>query len=89
MPRGAFGPRLQATIALLSGAYRLRKRQVKAIQADLLGLDVATGSVYKAERAAAGAFADPVEAVCDHVRATAAAGVDETGWREGNRRAWL
>lgn len=83
--RGAFGPRLQATIALLSGGYRLSKRQVKAILADLLGLSVSTGMVRKAERAAAA----PVEAVYEHVRAAAAAGVGETGWRAGTRRAWL
>jgi transposase len=89
VPRGAFGPRLQATVALLTGAYRLSKRQVRAILADLLGLSVSTGMVCKAERAAAEALAAPVEAVAEHVRAAAAAGVDETGWREGGRRAWL
>jgi transposase len=89
VPRGAFGPRLQATIALLSGAYRLSKRQVRAILADLLGLDVSTGMVCKVERAAAEATAAPVEAVYEHVRTAAAAGVDETGWREDRRRAWL
>jgi transposase len=89
VPRGAFGPRLQATVALLTGAYRLSKRQVKAILADLLGLSVSTGVVCKTERAAAEAIAAPVEAVAEHVRAAAAAGVDETGWREDGRRAWL
>ena len=89
VPRGAFGPRLQAAIALLSGAYRLSKRQVKALLADLLGLDVSTGMICKTERAAAEAVAAPVGAVHEHVRTTAAAGVDETGWREGTRRAWL
>jgi transposase len=89
VPRGAFGPRLQAVVALLGGAYRLSKRQVRALLADLLGLDVSTGMVCKTERAAAEAVAAPVEAVHEHVRTAAAAGVDETGWREGKRRAWL
>jgi transposase len=62
VPRGAFGPRLQATVALLTGAYRLSKRQVKAALADLLGLDVSAGMVCKVERAAAEAVAAPVEA---------------------------
>lgn len=89
VPRGAFGPRLQATVALLTGGYRLSKRQVKAILADLLGLDVSTGMVCKTERAAAEAVAAPVEAVAEHVRTATAAGVDETGWREDKHRAWL
>jgi transposase len=89
VPRGAFGPRPQATVALLGGAYRMSKRQVRAILTDLPGLSASTGMVCKTERHAAEAVAAPVEAVCDHVRSPAAAGVDETGWREGKRRAWL
>ena len=45
--------------------------------------------VCKAERHAAEAVAAPVEEVHEHVRSAASAGVDETGWREGERRAWL
>jgi transposase len=76
-------------VALLGGAYRLSKRQVRAILADLLGLDVSTGMVCKTERHAAAAVAAPAEAVSEHVRTAAAAGVDETGWREDKHRAWL
>ncbi len=89
MPRGAFGPRLQATVALLGGAYRMSKRQVRAILSDLLGLSASTGMICKIERHAAEAVAAPVEAVGEHVRGAESAGVDETGWREGKRRAWL
>lgn len=89
VPRGAFGPRLQAAVALLTGAYRLSKRQVQAILDDLLGLSASLGMVSKTERRAAEAVAGPVEAIHEHVRSARAAGVDETGWREGKRRAWL
>jgi transposase len=89
VPRGAFGPRLQAVIALLGGAYRMSKRQVKALLDDLLGLAASTGMVCKTERAAAEAVAAPVDEVYEHVRSAPAAGVDETGWREGGARAWL
>ena len=88
VPRGAFGPRLRATFALLAGAYRLSKRQIRAVLADLPGLSVSTGAVCKTERQAAEAIAGPAEQVHRHVRSAAAVGVDETGWREGNRRAW-
>jgi transposase len=89
VPSGAFGPRLQATVALLGGAYRMSKRQVRAILSDLLGLPASLGMVCKTERHAAEAVAAPVEQVGAHVRCAASAGVDETGWREGKRRAWL
>jgi transposase len=89
VPRGAFGPRLQATVALLTGAYRLSKRQVQALLSDLHGPTASLGMVPKTERAAAEAVAAPVEAIYEHVRTAPAAGVDETGWREGKARAWL
>lgn len=71
------------------GAYRLSKRQIRSILADLLGLSISTGRVCKAERAAAEALAAPVDAVFEHVRSAVSAGIDETGWREGRSRAWL
>jgi transposase len=89
VPRGASGPRLQAVIGLLGGAYRLSKRRIRAILADLLGLSVSTGMVCKTERRAAEALAAPVQEVYQHIRTAAAAGVDETGWRQQKRRAWL
>jgi transposase len=89
VPGGAFGPRLLATVALLTGAYRLSKRQVRAALADLLGLSISTGMIAKAERKAAAAVAEPVDEVREAIRDAPALSVDETGWREGRRRAWL
>ena len=89
VPAGAFGPRLLATIGLLTGAYRLSKRQVRAAMADLLGLAISTGMIAKAERLAAGAVAEPVDRIAEAIRGAPALSVDETGWREGHERAWL
>jgi transposase len=89
VPGGAFGPRLLATVALLTGGYRLSKRQVQAALSDLLGLEISTGMIAKAERKATAATADAVAEVHGAVRAAPALCVDETGWREGHRRAWL
>ena len=85
VPRGAFGPRLQAWAGLLSGAYRLSKRQVQRLFADLLGVSISTGMVAKFQRQVgevlAGPMAEIVQAEAVHV--------DETGWREAGRKAWL
>jgi transposase len=89
VPRGSFGPRLQAAIALLGGAYRLSRRRIAAMLRDLLGLRISSGMICKAERACSEALATPVEAVYDHVKDARAAGVDETGWKQGGKRAWL
>ena len=86
---GAFGPRLLATIALLTGRYRLSKRLTQAALLDLLGLSVSTGMVSKAERRAEAATAGPVTEVAQAIATCPALNVDETGWREARKRAWL
>ncbi len=88
VPAGAFGPRLQAVLALLAGAYRLGKRPVRQLAHDLFGLSISTGMVAKLERSTAAALAQPVDELRVAVRSLPA-NVDETSWRQGGRRAWL
>lgn len=89
VPRGAFGPRLQAWAALLSGGYRLSKRQVVRLFADLLGVSISAGMVAKLQRRAADDLARPMAAIDAEVRRAAAVHVDETGWRQAGKKAWL
>jgi transposase len=88
-PRGAFGPRLRAWAGLLSGAYRLSKRQVQRLFADLLGVPISTGMVAKLQREAGEILADPMAEIVEVVRQADAVHVDETGWREEGKKAWL
>lgn len=89
VPHGAFGPRLQAWVGLLSGVYRLSKRQVQRLCVDLLGLSISTGMVAKLQRKAAEVLAAPAAEIRDAVRQAAAVHVDETGWRQETQKAWL
>jgi transposase len=89
VPRGAFGPRLQATIAVLAGAWRLGHRPIRDVLRTLFGVEVALGAVTDAQQVAAAALARPVTAAEAAARAAPVAHVDETGWREAKRRAWL
>jgi len=91
VPRGhvAFGPRLQALVALLSGGCRLSKRKIQGLFQDLFGLEVALGSVSNCERAVSEALADPVEEAHAYAQQQSAANVDETGWIEGKVKAYL
>jgi transposase len=89
VPAGAFGPRLQALVAVCTGLYRLSRRTTVGLCADLFGVDLALGSVTACERAASQAVAGPVAAAHACVQRQPVASVDETGWREGRRRAWL
>ena len=85
----AFGPRLQALVAVLSGAYRLSKRNLHQLLADCFGVDLALGSISALERATSEALQEPVAEARRFIQQQPVAHVDETGWREANHRAWL
>lgn len=87
-PAGAFGPRLSAMVGLLSGVYRLGKRPVRQLLADLFGLSISTGMICKLQRRAADLLTPAYDELCHHVR-TQNVHIDETGWREEKKRAWL
>jgi transposase len=89
VPTGEFGPRVQAITALCTGAYRLSKRTTQSVMADLFGVSVSRGTVAQLEQATVQALAAPVAAARAYVQAQPAAYLDETGWREGQQRAWL
>lgn len=88
VPAGAFGPRLQALLAVLAGGYRLGKRPIQQLASDLFGLSISTGMVAKLERATAEALQQPMAELEEHIRSQDA-NVDETSWREAMHKAWL
>ena len=88
VPHGAFGPRLQAVLSLLTGAYRLGKRPVQSLARDLFGLTISTGAICKLERSTSESLEASVEQLRQYVRGQNA-GADETSWRENRHKAWL
>jgi transposase len=89
VPVGCFGPRLQATVALLSGLYRLSKRTAVSMMADLFGVRIGLGSVTACEQRTSEVLARPVQEAREYVEQQPVAYADETGWREARARAWL
>jgi transposase len=83
-----FGPKLTATVAYLSGVGRLSKRTIRTLFADLCGLPVSLGAVSKLEQAVSRALA-PIHAQAHEATKGADANVDETGWKQGGKKAWL
>lgn len=88
VPRGQQGPRLQALAALLGGAYRLGKRPISTLLADVFGIPLCAGAVCKLERQTAQALEPVVAKLRSYVRRRPI-NMDETGWRENRQRAWL
>jgi transposase len=80
---------VQAITALCTGAYHLSKRTTQSVLEDLCGVPLGLGTIANLERATAQAVAEPVAEARAYVQAQPVAYADETGWREGQHRAWL
>jgi transposase len=89
VPTGSFSPYTQAVLATLAGAYRLSKRQIQQLAADLFGLTISTGMISKLEGQSAAALAEPYHELARSVLEAEAVNIDETGWREDRHKAWL
>jgi transposase len=89
VPTGAFGPRLDGIVAVLSGGYRLSKRAIQSLLCDLFGVEISLGSIITCEQAMSETLAPAVQEAREFVKQQPVAHADETGWRERRRRAWL
>jgi transposase len=85
LPQGArasaFGPRLQAAIALLSVRNRISRRDASELCGELFGTEVATGSVDAICQRASAALAAPYACLREAVKDAPVLFVDETGAR--------
>jgi transposase len=84
-----FGPRLTAFAAYLTGRCRLSKRQVSELFDEALGTPISTGGVCALEQDVSAALAAPVEEACAAARSQSVIHMDESGWREDKKLAWL
>ena len=89
VPTGAFGPRLQALVAVCAGDYRIGKRGIERLVEDFFDVPISLGSVSNLEQATSDAVAVPVEEVATAIRDQRVVHADETGWFQGGKRAWL
>ncbi len=85
----AFGPRLQAAIALLSVRNRVSRRDASELCGELFGSEVSVGSVDAICQRASGALAEPYAALREAVKDAPVLCVDETGWRCAGQRRTL
>jgi hypothetical protein len=89
MPAGDFGPRLQATTGYLSGRMGMSQRDITETLETVFHTEIALGSVPALETAVSDALTQPVADAQAYVQHQPAANVDETGWHEQAKRAWL
>jgi hypothetical protein len=79
VPADGQGQRLQFVPALMTGAYRLRKRMARTFCADVLGAPVCADQVCAPEAETAAATESVVRELREYVRGKQAK-VDENGW---------
>lgn len=80
VPRSMFGPRLLALVGLLTGNYRLSRRQVVTFLGDVLGITASLGTISNAEKRVSDAIAPAWDEGLNFVRAQPLKHVDGTSW---------
>jgi len=85
----AFGPRLEAHIAVLAGVYRLSRRQIVCLLREMFATTISVGAVDATIIRMSGVLADPWRELHDAVRHAHAVHADETSWRLRGETNWL
>ena len=88
VPRGGFGPDVQAVLAVFAGADRLSPRQVQPLASDRDALAIATGMVSQGERRSSEVLEAPYHELAVSVPRAVDVHSAETWWREDRREAW-
>ena len=83
VPSGTYGPGIQATVALCTGAYRLSKRTTQQAMDEVFGVPMSVGTISQLEQATTAAVAAPVEEARTYVHEQAVAHLDETSGAKG------
>ena len=89
VPRRSFGSSVQAWVGLLTGAYRVSKRNVVTLLADAFGVHLCLGTVSQLEQEVSTALIAPTADARAYIRQQATVNMDETSWRERRTKAWL
>lgn len=84
----AFGPRMVAFMATLTGVFRLSKSKAAQLL-DLLGAPVSTGGISNQEAAVSAALEQPYEEVRESIQRADLVHMDETHWKLKTRKLWL
>ena len=87
--RSMFGPNLMALVVLLTGAYRMSKRNVASLLSSAFGIAVSLGTISNIEHRVTRALRVPVEILKAMVQMTKVVYADETTWKERAQRVYI
>jgi transposase len=89
VPRGMCGPRLMALIGMLTGVYKLSRREAGRLLGDVLGVDISLGALSEAEGNVSESVVVPVEEARVYASEQSSKNVDATGWRQAGQARTL
>lgn len=89
MPKGAFGPRAEASAVYFIGAGRLSVMETKRVFADLLNFPISSGGLIRIAMRASKALAPIHEEALAAVRSAGVVHADETPWYLRGSLCWL
>ncbi|MDA1129559.1 MAG: IS66 family transposase [Chloroflexi bacterium] len=89
VPARPYGPRLQAVAAMLTGRYRMSRRETRQALFDLFGVRISLGALSQLEGATSDALAWVVDKAAQAAKNASIVNMDETGWKEAGERTWL
>src|SRR5207247_8070057 len=79
------GPRLTAFVGLLTGVYKLSRREASRLLGDVLGVKISLGALSQSEDVVSEAVSAPVEEARIHASDQPVKHVDATGWRQAGK----
>jgi transposase len=88
VPTGMLGPCLLALIATLTSDYKMSKRDVTRLLADLYSFSICIATVKRAEETVSEAIVAPVEEAKAYVQTQKIVNCDETSHAECGNRMW-
>ena len=88
VPSGTYGPRVQAPVALYTGAYHFSQRTPPQAMDEGCSVPWSVGTISQVEQATTAVIAAPGEEARPYVPAQAVAHLAETSGRHGGKRAW-
>lgn len=87
--RSAFGPRLVAVMAPLSGVVKASRRATQEFVEDLLGIPISLAAVSNLEAEVSASLAEAHAEAGEAVRDAPRKNVEETGWKQAGKKRWL
>jgi len=88
VPTGMLGAQAMAKVAVLTGDYRMSKRNVVHLFQDFYGLVLSVGTISNTEKRVSAALEAPVEEAKAFIPKQPVVNADETSHKEKNKKCW-